>query len=148
MDKKIRKAAIKDVIAITNMAKKLWPDNDYEELKSEFIDIVNNENGDVFLYLDKNKCVAFLHVAIRNDYVEGSNDSPTGYVEGIFVEQEYRIKGIARALIKMSEDWSKDMGCRQIASDTGILNEASISFHKSVGFREAGRVVCFIKELR
>lgn len=148
MDKNIRKAAIKDVTAITNMAKKLWPDNNYDELRLEFIDIIDNKNEDVFLYLDQDKCVAFLHVAIRNDYVEGSNNSPTGYVEGIFVEQEYRIKGIAKALIEMSEDWSKDMGCKEIASDTGILNEASISFHKSVGFSEAGRIVCFIKELK
>ena len=34
-----------------------------------------------------------------------------------------------------------------IASDCELENETSIAFHKRSGFKEAGRIVCFVKPL-
>ena len=147
MKENICTATIYDVIAITDMAKILWPTSDYEGLRMEFADIISSDKEDVLLYLDNDKCVAFMHIALRNDYVEGSSGSPTGYIEGVFVKPEFRGQGIAKALLKKGEAWCKALGCNQLASDVDIHNDTSIDFHKSIGFSEVNRIVCFIKEL-
>ena len=100
-----------------------------------------------YLVKDKDKYVAFVHVSIRNDYVEGSNDSPVAYIEAIYVKPNYQKRGIARMLVNVAENWAMQKGLRQLASDTPIDNKTSIKFHKKVGFTEVERVVCFIKDI-
>ncbi len=36
---------------------------------------------------------------MRTDYVEGTESSPVGYLEGIFVKEEYRKNGYAKELL-------------------------------------------------
>jgi aminoglycoside 6'-N-acetyltransferase I len=86
-------------------------------------------------------------MSLRFDYVEGANSSPVGYIEGIYVDEVHRYKGISRRLVEAGVEWSKSRGCREIASDTQIDNHASQEFHKRIGFKEAGRLVAFIKEI-
>ena len=54
---------------------------------------------------------------------------------------------IAKKLVELGENWGKEKGCTQYASDTEITNQQSIAFHKKVGFSEANRLVCFIKDI-
>ena len=56
-------------------------------------------------------------------------------------------RGGARALLAACEDWARARGCREFASDCELDNEASIGFHRAVGFAEANRIVCFAKRL-
>ena len=39
--------------------------------------------------------VGFAQVQLRRDYVGGNHLSPVGYLEGIYVEETYRRRGIA-----------------------------------------------------
>lgn len=41
----------------------------------------------------------FAQCGLRHDYVEGRGSSPVGYLEGIFVEKEYRKQGCAKELL-------------------------------------------------
>lgn len=91
--------------------------------------------------------MGFINLSIRVDYVEGSNSTPVGYVEGIYVMDGYRKQGIATKLLKQGEVWAKDHGCTQMASDIEIPNAISYDFHLSVGFQEANRIICFIKDI-
>lgn len=145
----IKVANLDNIEEIIKMALALWPDNQYSELKKEFLEIVDteNENEEVLLFQKENESLGFIHVAIRNDYVEGADFSPTGYIEGIFVKTNYRMKGIAKILVKAGEDWAKDRGCRQMASDVEFSNKDSINFHKSINYNEVNRVVCFLKDI-
>ena len=34
--------------------------------------------------------VGFAQCGLRRDYVEGTDSSPVGYLEGIFIKEEYR----------------------------------------------------------
>jgi len=79
--------------------------------------------------------------------VEGTDSSPVGYLEGIFVEEAYRNKGHAKELLKQCEIWAKDMGCTEFASDCELTNTGSLAFHLKMGFEEANRVICFTKKL-
>ena len=100
-----------------------------------------------YLYVDGEEAVAFLSLSLRFDYVEGTDSSPVGYVEGIYVKPNCRGKGIARELIVYAKDWARERGCVELASDCEISNEDSRVFHKGVGFQEANVIVCFTMAL-
>ena len=70
-----------------------------------------------------------------------------GYLEGIYVLPGHRRQGIAKALLSACESWAKSMGCREFASDCELTNKDSLRFHLNVGFREANRIICFVREL-
>jgi len=144
----IRKATVTDLEEVTNLALKLWPDNNRDSLRSELQDLIESEKDVIYISLVDNCCVGFIQVSIRYDYVEGSNSSPVGYIEGIFIEENHRNKGISKELVRQGEEWSKSLGCSEIASDTELNNLASQEFHKRIGFKEAGRIVAFIKEIQ
>ncbi len=60
---------------------------------------------------------------------------------------EARPQGVGRALVTASEEWSRQQGCSEFASDTNPDNRVSIAAHRALGFAEAGVVLCFHKDL-
>jgi GNAT superfamily N-acetyltransferase len=61
---------------------------------------------------------------------------------------EYRKQGIGREFIEFAETYAKEKGITQLASDCFIDNEMSEQFHKSCGFTEKERVICFVKDVK
>ncbi len=133
--------------AVTELALRLWPDNDRDELLSENRAILEDDEAAVFLCEADGRFAGFAHCALRYDYVEGTDSSPVGYLEGIYVDDEFHGRGIARSLLKACESWSAEMGCAEFASDCEADNAASIEFHMKTGFTEANRIICFTKRL-
>jgi len=88
-----------------------------------------------------------MNFSIRTEYVNGTTTSPVLYIEAIYVMEEYRNLGIGRKLIKHAEEYAKIRGIKEIASDCLINNHVSKLFHKSCGFVEKERVICFVKEI-
>ena len=80
--------------------------------------------------------------------MEGTKTTPVGYLEGIFIREEYRKQGYAKKLLSKCEEWAKEQGCSEFASDCELENEISIEFHIKMGFEEANRIVCFKKSLK
>ena len=91
--------------------------------------------------------VGFAQCQLRHDYVEGTETSPVGYLEGILVEEAYRHKGYAKELLRECEKWAKSKGCTEFASDCELENEESLRFHMAMEFEEANRVICFKKSI-
>lgn len=132
---------------LTDLAIALWPDCVFEEEYEHYKKLLGSETDICFLAREKEMYIAFVHLALRNEHVEGTFSSPVGYVEGIYVKPEYRKLGVGRQLIVAGEDWARQKGCVEFASDAELSNEESISFHKKAGFTEANRIVCFAKRL-
>ena len=143
----IKAATPADAGAITKMAVKLWPEHTTEELKKEFKGIIGGRESAVFLLVLEEQLVGFAQCQLRNDYVEGTDSSPVGYLEGIFIEQDFRRKGHARELLAACEDWARKQGCTEFASDCELDNRDSLAFHLNMGFAEANRIICFTKKL-
>lgn len=95
----------------------------------------------------EDKPIAFAQCQLRHDYTEGTESSPVGYLEGIFVSEGYRKKGYAAELLSECEKWAKEKGCTEFASDCVLDNTDSFRFHMALGFEEANRIICFRKEL-
>ena len=63
------------------------------------------------------------------------------------VDANYRKSGIAKILCAECEQWAKDKGCKEFASDCEITNEESLRFHLHMGYTEENRIICFKKEI-
>ena len=143
----IQKAEAKDLPMITELACKLWPDHTVEEMRAEFTEIIAKIDAAFFLAYAEDMPVGFAQCQLRYDYVEGTGSSPVGYLEGIYVAEEYRKHGIARELLTACEGWAKEKGCTEFASDCELENTQSLQFHLNVGFEEANRIICFTKKI-
>lgn len=132
---------------VTDLALQLWPDHIENELKADLTDLLSCPDAAFFLAFAGETPVGFAQCQLRRDYVEGTETSPVGYLEGIFVAEEYRNQGIARGLLSVCESWAKEQGCTEFASDCELSNAESLRFHLNVGFLEANRIICFTKKL-
>ena len=140
---KARKTDVPDLVRLSLM---LWPGHEQDEMTQEFEEFLDNEDAALFLAMEGH-AVGFAQCQLRRDYVEGTETSPVGYLEGIFVEETFRNKGCARGLLAACEAWAKENGCAEFASDCELGNDMSLAFHLSVGFEEANRIICFTKKL-
>ena len=133
--------------AFTELVLELWPDCEFDEEYPYYQSLIDSENEICYLVREQEIYVAFLHVSMRTDYVEGATDFPVAYIEGLYVQPEYQKRGIGNQLVNAGAEWGRQKGCKQLASDTELSNRISIDFHKKIGFSEANRIVCFIKNL-
>ena len=116
----IRKATQEDALTLAELAIKMWSDNTISELQSEFLNLICSDNAVCFIKYVGNKGVGFAQCQLRNDYVEGTDTSPVGYLEGIFVKEDYRNKGYARELLAECEAWAKERGRHGFVSSPGF----------------------------
>ena len=144
---KITKATQQNAATVAALAIRLWEDNTQESLTSGFVKLLASEEAAVFLLYADDQPVAFSQCQLRHDYVEGTETSPVGYLEGIYVDDACRGRGYAKMLLCACEDWAKSMGCIEFASDCELENTGSLAFHLRMGFEEMGRVICFAKKL-
>jgi len=125
----------------------LWPDCVSEEEYEYYSGMISAEQDICYLAGIDDVYIAFIHLSVRNDYVEGADDLPVAYIEGIYVKPAYQRNGVAKQLVQLAENWAREKGIKQIASDTSVNNDQAIAFHKGLGFNEAERIVCFIRTL-
>lgn len=142
----IKKAALNEAQIIAELAIQMWNSHTIEELKLDFEGYMQS-GGAVFLAWNSDEAVGFAQCGLRHDYVERTEGSPVGYLEGVFVTIEYRRQGIAKMLLMACQNWAKEQGCVEFASDCELTNEESLRFHLNMGFEEANRIICFTKRL-
>ena len=132
---------------LAGLAMRMWKDHNPEDLEAEFRKLIMNDETACFIKYAEDKPIAFAQCQLRHDYVEGTESSPVGYLEGIFVSEEYRKHGYAAVLLSECEKWAKEKGCSEFASDCELDNTDSFRFHVALGFEEANRIICFRKDL-
>lgn len=143
----IKRATEIDALALAKLAVQMWSNHTLSELESDFAEIISNENAVFFMKYVEGKPIGFAQCQLRYDYVEGTQTSPVGYLEGIFIQEEYRHKGFAKELLQKCEKWANDKACSEFASDCELNNIDSLKFHLAVGFEEVNRIICFRKEI-
>lgn len=143
----IRKAEMNDLPILTELALELWPDHAADKMYFDLGKIMTAGESVFFLAYEGERYVGFAQCQLRHDYVEGTQTSPVGYLEGMYVQEASRKLGLASRLMKACEDWARAEGCMEFASDCEVDNEASLAFHLKLGFKEANRIICFAKNL-
>ena len=142
----VRPATLNDCRVLAELAARMW-DHDAEALAEDFAALLKSGSTACFLQFVQDTPIGFAQCSLRRDYVEGTSTSPVGYLEGVFIEEPYRKSGYARELLCACENWAKQQGCTEFASDCELTNGTSLAFHLAVGFEEANRIICFRKTL-
>jgi aminoglycoside 6'-N-acetyltransferase I len=143
--------ADRDQLSLMRLA--LWPDLSANEDRQELdamlsgkpestmplsILVAETEAGDL---------VGFLEVGLRS-HADGCDARiPVGFVEGWYVSEHHRMKGIGAKLLAAAEDWARTRGCIEMASDTWLDNDQSQHVHQALGFEVVDRCVHYRKAL-
>lgn len=126
----------------------LWPDEDHAQLAADIEDMLSQGAVGFLAFDGEGNAIGFAEAALRHDYVNGTDSSPVGFLEGWYVASQWRGKGLGRALVAAVEDWVRGQGCSEFASDALIDNVGSLAAHAACGFEETERVVYFRKRLQ
>lgn len=146
---KIRPATKSDVDEWLALRETLWPghQDEHRNAITEYFRGSSIHLEQAFLAENEHrKIIGFIELNIRN-YAEGSSHTKVPYIEGWFVNLNYRGKGVGRKLIKAAELWALDQGYSELASGSNINNKNAINAHKALGFIEMERNVNFLKNL-
>ncbi len=135
-----------DFIAYCALRIRLWPMPDETNHREAAEFATDRERWAVYIARIEGLAVGFVEAHLR-DYAEGASSSPVGFIEGSYVAPEACKQGIGRALIAAGENWARDRGCIEMASDTQADNTISIEAHQRIGYRITERLVSFLKRL-
>ena len=130
------------------LRKRLWDATADDDHRSEMIDILDHPDSQLVLFAQTSsgRLIGFLEASIR-PYVEDCETDHVGYLEGWYVEPEYRKQGIGGALVREAEHWAIDKGCTEMASDAEFGNDSSLAAHLNLGYKETSRLVHLRKDL-
>lgn len=121
----------------------LWPEDTELRLRDEMKKIlIGNgfDNGELswnvfVLERENGNLGAFVEITIYPE-LSFCKSNNIGYIEGWFVDEELRNKGVGKQLIDMAEKWLISQACTEIASDVEKDNFVSQKAHKALGFEE------------
>jgi aminoglycoside 6'-N-acetyltransferase I len=149
----IRLAQPADCQELARLREALWPESSAGEHARELAPILNGEISStlpltILVAMAKDRTLTgFLEVGLRS-HADGCNTSrPVGYIEGWYVIESRRHRGIGSRLMAAAEEWARTQGCAEMASDTWIDNEVSQRVHEALGYEVVDRCVHFRKPL-
>jgi aminoglycoside 6'-N-acetyltransferase I len=149
----IRPTEISDLHELATMCHLLWSDSSMEEHRKELEPILRSGRyGTLPMTIlvsgnESGVLTGFIQAGLRS-HADGCDIArPVGFIEGWFVHEPFRKQGIGKALMRSAEDWARQQGCLEIASDTWIDDEMSIDAHQALGFEVVDRCVHFRKPL-
>jgi aminoglycoside 6'-N-acetyltransferase I len=149
----IRPAKSSDLHLLAALRHALWPESTAAEHAEELAPILAGERpGTTPLAIfvaetGEGSLVGFLEIGLRSR-AEGCDETHTvGYVEGWYVTDSHRRSGIGSSLLHAAEDWAREQGCRELASDTPLSNSLSQRVHEALGFQVAERAILYRKPL-
>jgi aminoglycoside 6'-N-acetyltransferase I len=143
----IRQANPADQSEWQRMRQLLWPEVGPEDLLLEMERILADPLTPVFVLERPDGGLGGFIEAGTRKYADGCDTSPVGYIEGWFVDEDLRGQGMGRVLVKAAEDWAREQGLKEMASDTWLDNEVSVAAHLKLGYEEVERLVHFAKTL-
>jgi aminoglycoside 6'-N-acetyltransferase I len=150
---RIRNAAPPDVEQLSRLLAELWPESSAEEHERELAPILAGKTAGTlpaaFFVAEAadGSLAGFLEVGLRS-HADGCDTShPVGFVEGWFVSESSRGKGVGAQLLAAAENWARGHGCVEMASDTWIDHTLSQRVHEALGFEVVDRCVHYKKAL-
>ena len=147
MSYQIRRATAEDKPEWLRMRQGLWPEAPIEYLDYDLDEILADDEQAVFVAARPDgDLVAFIEAGMRS-HVEGCETSPVGYIEAWYVDEHMRGQKLGREMARTAEQWAREKGMAEMASDTWLENEVSIQAHLKMGYWEAERLVHFVKRL-
>ncbi|MGH7145179.1 MAG: GNAT family N-acetyltransferase [Planctomycetota bacterium] len=153
---KIRPAKPDDVLTWGDLRHKLWEEHASNELTAELNQFFDGSTGRAMICymleceegdpLPAGTLGGFAEASMRSD-AEGCKSSPVGYLEGWYIEPALRWQGWGGKLVHAVEQWAREQGATEMASDHTPENVVSERAHKALGYQVVQRIVCLRKSL-
>jgi aminoglycoside 6'-N-acetyltransferase I len=130
------------------MRRILWPSTTLAEHEGDMSAYFMRGEGFLSWVAEKSdkQLIGFLEASIR-DVAEDCNTRNVAYIEGWYVEPEFRRTGVGRLLVSHAVQWAHTLGCKEMGSDCELDNEISLKAHGSLGFEETSRLIHFRRRL-
>src|ERR1700674_4322680 len=134
----VRPAQISDCESLARMRHTLWPEGPVNEHARELADILAGKPPGLLPYvvlvaqLSEDTLVGFAEVGLRSQAEGCSVVRPVGYLEGWYVAEPYRRRGIGADLLRAASEWARGEGCTEMASDTTIDNKIPQRAHEAL----------------
>ena len=150
---RIRQAGLEDWPQLAALRALLWPDASEQEHLAELHAGESSPGQPQFPVVtlvsedESGALTGFLEVGLRSHADGCDTQQPVGFIEGWFVREEHRGKGVGRELMHAAEEWARAHGCREMASDALIDNVGSERAHTALGFQIVDRCIHFRKAL-
>jgi aminoglycoside 6'-N-acetyltransferase I len=150
-DLTIRMARRDDFERLVQLWNALWPEHDPREDDAELKKVFDGTASSlplVNIVAEKGaELVGFVLSGLRSHANGCDQTRPVGFIEGWYVLDAHRRGGIGKALIAAAEDWARQLGCREMASDALVGNKLSKIAHERLGYAVANECVDFRKAL-
>lgn len=151
----IRRAEPPNVDQLAPLLAALWPDSSAEEHAAELRLLLGGKAAlvlttplAIFVAEASDGTLAgFVEVDLRS-HADGCNPAqPVGYIEGWYVAEDQRQRGVGKKLIEAAEEWARSHQCLEMGSDALILNELSQRAHEALGYEVVDRCVHYRRKL-
>ena len=144
----IRPVGKNDLNEWFRLRKLLWDESSDDEHRVEMLDIYEHSETQLVLVAetDGGKLAGFLEASIR-PFVEDCHTDHVGYLEGWFVEKDFRRHGIGTKLVRQAEQWARRKGCTEMASDSEMGNNLSLQAHLKLGYDVSSKLIHLRKDL-
>ena len=149
---RVRLGSPEDLGPLAALRHSLWPESSIQEHAGELTAILLGKPPAVMPMVvlvaeEDGELIGFLEAGLRSCADSCDATHPVGYVEGWYVRDDRRRKGIGALLLSAAQDWARAQGCVEMASDAAMDNIASQRAHEALGFEETGRSVNYRKRL-
>src|SRR3954464_14288963 len=141
----VRRAEPRDLSEVAQMCHALWPEASAAEHAEDLAPVLAGQPvgtlpGIVLLAQERQgRILGFIEVDLRS-HADGCNPSrPVGYIEGWYVAAPYRQRRVGEKLVAAAEDWARNQGCTEMASDAWLDAIESQPAHEALGFEIVDR---------
>jgi aminoglycoside 6'-N-acetyltransferase I len=148
-----RKAAPPDCGELAVLRHSLWPDASVDDHSRELNLLLAGKVPGTLLFAilvaeePNGGIVGFVEVGLRS-HADGCDPShPVGFLEGWYVKADWRRRKVGARLVAEAEEWARDHGCREMASDTWLDNAEAQLAHEGLGYEVVDRCVNYRKLL-
>jgi ribosomal protein S18 acetylase RimI-like enzyme len=125
---KIRKAKPKDRKKITNLYRLLYPHQKIKNMPIKF-----NAKTNLLVAEENNELVGFCWLNFIQFGIYRF-----GYIDDLFVKEEFRRKNVGERLIKTGLNWFKKLKTAAVFVTTGEKNKTAQKFYRSLKFKLSG----------
>ena len=127
----------------------LWPGASKGIHEEEISTMLSNpERFVAFIAFDSpNLSIGFLEASIHEIIDDGCVVKNVGYIEGWYIDPDYRRRGFGAELVRTAEKWVLEQGLKEMAVDTDLDNIQSQNAYQALGYKEQDRLILYRKTL-
>jgi GNAT superfamily N-acetyltransferase len=129
----IRNVSIADFEQIFELLEQLWPNKTlyFEGMKDMFSLNLQAPNQHYICAEIPSKIIGFCSLTIKNNLWQ---QAFLGNIDELVVDENYRGKGVGKALLDKIIEIAKSHGCVRVELDSGFHREKAHAFYRSLGF--------------